>query len=57
MKDKDSTMIKTTDSEECEFCGDAKAKYTEQIWGIYFWCEDCEDDAAWTIYNNSLEEI
>jgi hypothetical protein len=40
----------------CTFCETKQAVYQENIWGIHFWCADCEEDAAWTIYESIVED-
>ena len=40
----------------CDYC-DKKAKFTENVWGIKYWCLDCEEEVAWEIYNEVIEEL
>lgn len=42
-------------SEECQYCSEP-ATLTESVWGLLFWCLNCEQEAAWEIYNLVLEE-
>lgn len=42
---------------KCDYCYDKDAKYTETCWGIKHWCADCEEEAAWDIYNDLVEEV
>tara|TARA_R110002020_G_scaffold184769_4_gene382030 strand:+ start:935 stop:1084 length:150 start_codon:yes stop_codon:yes gene_type:complete len=46
----------SSEEDRCDFC-DKPAKYTESIWGCYFWCADCEEEAAWQIYMDSVVEV
>ena len=47
----------------CDYCvapankNDGRTWYTEDIWGIKTWCSNCEEEAAWDIYNDVLDEI
>lgn len=47
----------------CDYCwqkakkDDGKMWFTEDIWCTKTWCSHCEEEAAWDIYHDALEEI
>ena len=44
------------EKKKCDYC-DKVAIFTENVWGCKQWCLDCEEDAAWEIYNEVMEDV
>ena len=42
--------------QKCNYC-DKPAIFTENVWGVKQWCLKCEEEAAWEIYNEVLEDV
>jgi hypothetical protein len=42
---------------KCTFCEKKKAEFQDNIWGVYYWCIDCDEEAAWAILDDVSEEV